>query len=63
MLQNFRSSYDHLVEARCYRVNISKKIRKYCKVAWKSLKILSCKLYNNIYMFALTQVTNTEISA
>ena len=29
----------------------------------KSLKIQSCKLYNNKYMFALTQITNTEIFA
>ena len=27
------------------------------------LKLQSCKLYNNKYMIALTQITNTEIFA
>ena len=28
-----------------------------------TLKVQSCKLYNNKYMIALTQITNTEIFA
>ena len=28
-----------------------------------TLKVLSCKLYNNKYMIASTQITNTEIFA
>ena len=31
-------------------------------VSWE-LKVQSCKLYNNKYMIALTQITNTEICA
>ena len=29
----------------------------------QQLKVQSCKLYNNKYMIASTQITNTEISA
>ena len=31
--------------------------------AWSLLKVPSCKLYNNKYMIAPTQITNTEIFA
>ena len=47
----------HLLEANCksrYRIT---------KVWLQLLKVESCKLYNNKYMFALTQIINTEIFA
>ena len=34
-------------------------IREY----WTTLKVQSCKLYNNKYMISSTQITNTEIFA
>ena len=36
---------------------------KSSKTAVKSLQVQSCKLYNNKYMIASTQITNTEIFA
>ena len=30
---------------------------------WEKLKVQSCKLYNNKYMIASTQITNTDIFA
>ena len=38
-------------------------LRQKCQQAHCKLKVQPCKLYNSIYMIALTQITNTEIFA
>ena len=43
--------------------DLSRIINKYIIVLIDCLKVQSCKLYNNKYMTASTQITNTEIFA
>ena len=43
---------------------ITKKQKKFVQLnIFQILKVQSCKLYNNKYIIALTQITNTEIFA
>ena len=46
-----------------YERKINYEQHKYQIICVKCLKVQSCKLYNNKYMIASTQITSTEIFA
>ena len=63
LLDNYESTFEQLVN-KAGRSSMSiNRLRTLCVEIFKTLKVQSCKLYNNKYMIISTQIRNTEIFA
>ena len=63
LLDNQRSTLEQLVNKASRSSMSINRLRTLCAKIYKTLKVESCKLSNNKYMIASTQIRNTEIFA
>ena len=63
LLDNYESTFEQLVN-KAGRSSMSiNRLRTLCVEIFKTLKVQSCKLYNNKYMITSTKMINNEIFA